>query len=110
MKDHRQFLRKALHCTVSVFDEQHNSLGVMADYSDGGIMLSSYQAIEVDKNFKLTIIDLPGNSGHKRSGHIEVLSVWCDKVNTSQFGTGFKLIKCDENANIMFQSYDNSQN
>ncbi len=109
MEDHRQFLRKALHCTVSVFDEQHTSIGVMADYSQTGIMVASYQAIDVGTVFKFTIIDLPGNSSNKRKGAIQVESMWCDKINMTQFGIGFKLLKVDDSAKKMFESYDAAQ-
>ncbi len=109
MEDHRQFLRKALHCTVSIFDEQHTSIGIMADYSQTGIMIASYQAIAVGSVFRFTIIDLPGNSGHKRSGAIQAQSMWCDKINTTQFGTGFKLLEVDDSAKKMFESYDAAQ-
>jgi len=109
MKDQRQFLRKALHCTVSIFDENQKSVGIMADYSDTGIMIASYQAITVNQTFHFSMIDLPGNSGTKRSGRIEVQSAWCDKINTTQFGTGFRLLKADDSAKQMFQSYDAAQ-
>jgi len=81
----------------------------MADYSDTGIMIASYQAIAVNQTFHFSMIDLPGNSGVKRSGCIEVQSAWCDKINTTQFGTGFRLLKADDSAKQMFQSYDAAQ-
>ncbi len=109
MKNQRQFLRKSLNCTVSLFDEQFKCIGVMVDYSESGIMISSYKTIEVEKNFSLNMVDLPKYSGNKRTGKIEVQSVWCHKIDRSQFGTGFKLINSDENAKVMFTSYDDSQ-
>lgn len=106
MKDKRQFVRKALHCTVSVFNEDAKNVGVMADYSEDGLMISSYLPIEVGQKFLFTIIDLPNNIGNKRTGHVTVQSKWSDKISLTQFGTGFKLINQDEQAKIMFGSYD----
>lgn len=109
VKDKRQFVRKALHCTVSVFSEESKNIGVMADYSDDGIMVSSYLPIEIGQEFQFTIIDLPNNIGNKRTGKVTVQSKWCDKITHTQFGTGFKLIDQDEQAKAMFTSYDNGQ-
>jgi hypothetical protein len=106
MVDHRQFLRKALQCTVSIFDEEYTHVGVMADYSKTGIMIAGYKPIAVGSIFKFTIIDLPGNSGNKRSGTIEAQCMWCEKINITQFGIGFKLLTQDESAKKMFKSYD----
>ena len=106
MKDQRQFVRKSLHCMVSIFNEQGTSMGNMVDYSDGGIMLSSYQPIEVDTIFKVAMVDLPNNIGRKRTGYLTIKSVWTDQLTPSMFGTGFELIEVDEQAKTMFASYD----
>ena len=108
MKDKRQFVRKALHCTVSVFTEESKNIGVMADYSEDGIMVSSCLPIEVNQEFQFTIIDLPNNTGNKRTGKLTVKSKWCDKISPTQFGTGFKLVNQDEQAKTMLKSYDNN--
>lgn len=106
MKDQRQFVRKSLHCMVSVFTQDGKSMGNMVDYSDGGIMVSSYQPIEVEQIFEIAMVDLPNNIGRKRTGYITVKSVWSDQLTPSMFGTGFELIEADEQAKIMFASYD----
>ena len=108
MKNQRQFLRKALHCTVSLFDEQCKCVGTMVDYSESGIMIASYQPINVEQTFTFNMFDLPKYSGNKRSGQIKVHSVWCEKIDHTQFGTGFKLLSSDSNAQTMFSSYDES--
>ncbi len=109
MKNQRQFLRKSLNCTVSLFDEDFKCVGVMVDYSKDGIMISSYQTIQTDKTFTFSMVDLPKYSGNKRSGKIQVQSVWCAKIDHTQFGTGFRLLNSDDNAQLMFTSYDDSQ-
>lgn len=110
MRDQRQFVRKSLHCMVSVFNEDGVSMGNLVDYSDGGIMVSSYQPIEVGKTFQFAMVDLPNNIGRKRTGKITVESMWSDQLNSMMFGTGFKLIESDEQAKIMFASYDEANN
>lgn len=107
MKDQRQFARKSLHTNVSIFNESDAKfLGGLVDYSDTGIMISTYQPLDIDTTYDFTMVDLPNNIGRKRSGHIKVQSVWCDQINNTMFGTGLKLLESDEDANAMFRSYD----
>lgn len=107
MKDHRQFARKSLHTNVSIFNRPDAKfLGGLVDYSDSGIMISTYQPLDPDTTYDFTIVDLPNNIGRKRTGHIQVQSVWCDKINGTLFGTGFKILKADDRAYDMFKSYD----
>lgn len=107
MKDQRQFIRKSLHTMVSVFDTESNRfLGTLVDYSESGIMLSTYQPLAKNQTYRFTIVDLPNNIGRKRTGHIHVENVWCDRLNTTMFGSGFKLIESDDSAIAMFRSYD----
>jgi hypothetical protein len=106
MKDQRQFTRKSLQCMVSVFNEQGSSLGNLVDYSDGGVMIASYQAIHVDQTIECTMVDLPNNIGRKRTGKITLLCVWSSQLTNTLFGSGFKLTNADEQAKLMFTSYD----
>ncbi|MFT7110975.1 MAG: hypothetical protein ACI843_002652 [Psychrobacter glaciei] len=107
MKDHRQFARKSVNTNVSVFNETDAKfLGVLVDYSETGIMISSYQPLTADTTYCFTIVDLPNNIGRKRTGHIKVKSVWSEQINNTLFGTGFELIDADEEAYAMFRSYD----
>jgi len=110
MKDQRKFVRKSLHCMVSVFNEEGKSMGNMVDYSDGGIMVASYQMIEVGHIYDFAMVDLPNNIGRKRTGRITVKSVWSDRYSSSMFGTGFELIESDDQAKTMFASYDEENN
>jgi hypothetical protein len=107
MKDHRQFARKSVHTNVSIFNETDAKfLGGLVDYSETGIMISSYQPITADTIYRFTMVDLPNNIGRKRTGHIQVKSVWSEQINGTLFGTGFKLIEADDEAYAMFKSYD----
>jgi hypothetical protein len=109
MKDQRQFTRKSLHCMVSVFNEEGASLGNLVDYSKSGVMMSSYQAMTIDETIECTMVDLPNNIGRKRSGKITLKCVWSEQLTNTMFGSGFQLINADEEAKIMFASYDNAQ-
>lgn len=103
----RQFVRKTLYTQVTLF-EQHSMtcLGLMADYSEGGLMLSSYQPLEIDREYDVLMMDLPNNIGRKRIGHLRIKSVWCKQISNTQYGVGFILISNDESAQTMFASYD----
>lgn len=107
MKEQRRFARRNLHSNVSVFeDPSAKCLGTMLDFSEGGILISSYQPFAIGEVVKLSMVDLPNNIGRKRTGHIEVESVRCDPFNGTMYGIGFKLISADEKAKDMFTSYD----
>lgn len=110
MKNQRQFTRKSVSTHVSIFlQDDAQYIGTLADYSEGGIMVSSYQPVAVGKVFHFTMVDIPNNIGQKRSGVIEVESVWSHQLNPTLFGTGFKLLNLDEKAAAMFLSYDQWQ-
>ena len=109
MKDQRQFTRKSLHCMVSVFNEEGSSLGNLVDYSEGGVMIASYQVINVDETIECSMVDLPNNIGRKRTGKITLLCVWSEQLTNTLFGSGFKLINADDEAKTMFASYDSAQ-
>lgn len=109
MKDQRQFTRKSLHCMVSVFNDKGESLGNLVDYSVNGVMMSSYQAINIDETLECTMVDLPNNIGRKRSGKITLHCVWSEQLTNTMFGSGFKILNADEEAKIMFASYDSAQ-
>ena len=109
MKDQRQFTSKPFHCSVSVFNEEGKSLGNLVDYSASGVMMSSYQTMTVDETIECTMVDLPNNIGRKRSGKITLHCVWSEQLTNTMFGSGFQLINADEEAKIMFASYDSAQ-
>ena len=94
---------------VSVFNEEGASLGNLVDYSKAGVMMSSYQAMTVNETIECTMVDLPNNIGRKRSGKITLKCVWSEQLTNTMFGSGFEIINADEEAKIMFASYDNAQ-
>ncbi|EAT11500.1 PilZ domain-containing protein [Bermanella marisrubri] len=103
----RQFVRKTLYTQVTLFEQNSMTcLGLMADYSEGGLMLSSYQPLEIEKEYDVLMMDLPNNIGRKRIGHIKIKSVWCKQISNTQYGVGFMLISSDKSAQSMFASYD----
>jgi len=106
MKDQRQFTRKSLRCMVSVFNDAGESMGNLVDYSEGGVMVASYSPIAVDETFEFAMVDIPNNIGRKRTGKITLQSIWSRQLTNTMFGTGFKLIKADDQAKTMFASYD----
>jgi len=107
MREQRQFARKTLSCTVSVFDQDSNEyIGLMVDYSRTGVMISSPSPLPVDQEFVFKMVDIEPRQHVKRSGSFTATSVWSDKINSTMYGTGFKISDVSEEAKLMFTSYD----
>lgn len=106
MKEHRQFVRKTVSCKVSVFDNLSQELiGLMVDYSLGGIMVSSSSPLPINEVFELLMVDIEQHKLVKRTGLIKATSIWSDKINSTLYGTGFKLSDVSQDAKAMFKSY-----
>jgi len=109
MREQRQFARKTLSCTVSVFDHHSNEyIGLMVDYSRGGVMISSPGPLPVEQEFTFKMVDIEPRQNVKRSGSFVATSVWTDKINSTMYGTGFRISDVSQEAQLMFTSYDRS--
>ncbi len=107
--DNRKFARKTLSQTVSIFDQDNNEyLGIMADFSEGGVMVSSAAPMNVGRVYRLLMVDIPNTIGQKRNGTFTAESVWSNKINSTMYGTGFKLCDLSSSAKEMFKSYDDT--
>jgi hypothetical protein len=106
MNNQRQFLRKALDSTVSVFTtKSYEYIGLLADCSETGCMISSASPIDTEQEYIVTIIDLPTHTSNKRSGNLTLKAVWSDQVTSSMYGTGFEIINSSDEAATMFKEY-----
>lgn len=106
MDNQRQFLRKALDSTVSVFEtESHEYVGLLVDCSEAGCMISSASPLATDIEYHFTIVDLPVNISSKRSGVLTLKAVWSDQITNTMYGTGCELINSSDKAKQMFSSY-----
>lgn len=108
MKNQRQFLRKSLDSTVSVFEsESHEYVGLLVDCSERGCMISSASPLPTATEYHFTIVDLPVSISSKRSGNLTLKAMWSDKITATMYGTGFELVNSSDKAKLMFQDYLN---
>ena len=107
MQEQRQFARKTLSCTVSIFNESSGEyVGLMVDYSKNGVMISSAAPLAVNTEFHFRMVDIEPRQNIKRSAKFMATSVWSDKINSTMYGAGFKLLDLSDDAKAMFASYD----
>ena len=109
MKNQRQFLRKALDSTVSVFEaKSHEYVGLLVDCSESGCMISSASPLPTEAEYHFTIVDLPVSISSKRSGDLTLKAMWSDKITSTMYGTGFELLDSSDKAKMMFNGYLNA--
>lgn len=105
-KENRMHARKVLDGTVSLF--QHDSkeyIGLMVDFSESGIMLSSYLPLEVGTVLDVDMVDIPPNIDSRRTGQIKAEVMWSDRITPSMYGNGCKVVELSDRAKIMLASY-----
>jgi len=101
MDDRRNYLRKSLSSTVSVFDRKTNEyIGLVADWSEGGLLVtSSVTPIRVGDSYQYILLaQSPGGCGENSRGYLDVESVWCERSSPSFYGTGFRLLNISPQA------------
>jgi hypothetical protein len=105
-KENRMHARQVLDGTVSLF--QHDSkeyIGLMVDFSDSGIMLSSYTPLEIGAILEVDMVDIPPNIDSRRTGKIKAQVMWTDRITPSMYGNGCKVIELSDRAKLMLASY-----
>lgn len=94
MDERRNYIRKSLSSTVSVFDRNTNEyIGLVADYSDDGLLItSSVNPIQVGGVFEyLLLAQSPNGAEATDRAILDAESVWCERTSPSFYGTGFRL-------------------
>ena len=105
-QENRIHPRQILEGTVSLF--QHESkeyIGLLVDFSETGIMLSSYTPLDIGTIMDIDLVDIPPNIDSRRSGQVKAEVVWNDRISASMYGNGCRLIESSDSAKQMLNSY-----
>ena len=97
MDERRRLHRRHILFYSRVFDRKTGVfLGYLGNMNEGGLMIISEDAIEVDQEFLLRI-DLPEDIYSRSVLNFRAQSVWCRlDVDPNFFNTGFQLLEISE--------------
>jgi len=104
--ERRQYIRKSLHSTVSVFERNTNQyVGLLADYSKGGFMIAStVQPVVVGEHYEyMLLVQSPEEAGAKRVS-VDADCAWCEQTSPSFYGIGFRVDNISEEAQRVLES------
>lgn len=105
-KDKRMHPRWALKSNVSVFmQEDKEYVGLLVDCSEEGLMISTYDGLELGQRLKLDLVDVPPNTSDRRTGQCIAEVVWSDKITPSLYGNGFRIMEGSPMLNNMIKDY-----
>ena len=105
-QENRIHPRQILDGTVSLFmHETKEYIGLMVDFSDSGIMMSSYTPLEVGTILDIDMVDIPANIDARRSGKVKAEVMWSDRISHSMYGNGCRLMESSDSATQMLNSY-----
>lgn len=105
-KENRMHARQILDGTVSLFfHETKEYIGLMVDFSNNGLMMSSYTPLEIGTIVDVDMVDIPPNIDSRRTGLIKAEVMWSDRITPSMYGNGCKVIELSEPAKMMLASY-----
>ena len=92
--ERRNYVRKSLSSTVSVFDRNTNEyIGLVADWSEDGLLVtSSVNPIHIGGIYEYMLLSQsPNGSDATDRAQLDAESVWCERTSPSFYGTGFWL-------------------
>lgn len=105
-KENRMHPRQTLDGTVSLFHHSSKEyIGLMVDFSNTGIMLSSYTPLEIGSIIEVDMVDIPPNVDSRRTGQVKAEVMWTDRITPSMYGNGCKVIDLSDRAKLMLASY-----
>lgn len=105
-KDKRMHARWPLKSNVSVFMRDGKAyFGLLVDCSDEGLMISTYDSLEIGARFQLDLVDMPANVAERRTGQCLAEVVWSDKITPSLYGNGFRIMEASPTLNDMMKDY-----
>ncbi len=107
LDERRNYIRKSLSSTVSVFDRNTNEyIGLVADWSKDGLLItSSVNPISVGSIFQYMLLSQsPNHSDTTDRAVIEAESVWCEQSSPSFYGTGFRITTISAEAKQLLES------
>lgn len=91
--ERRQYVRKSLHSTVSVFERNTNQyIGLLADYSGGGFMVAStVQPVTVGQHCEYMLLVQNALEACATRVAVDADCAWCEETSPSFFGIGFRV-------------------
>jgi hypothetical protein len=106
VEERREYIRKSLHSTVSVFErETHQCIGLLADYSPGGFMVaSSIRPIEVGRRCEYMLLIQSPVDGNTTRAPFDAECAWCEQTSPSFYGIGFRLYFISPEVREMLES------
>jgi hypothetical protein len=106
-KENRMHPRQVLEATVSLFvHDSKEYIGLMVDFSTTGIMFSSYTPLEIGTILEVDMVDIPPSIDTRRTGQVKAQVMWTDRISSSMYGNGCKVIELSAHAQLMLASYD----
>lgn len=112
MDERRNYVRKSLSSTVSVFDRKTNEyIGLVADWSDDGILVtSSVKPIDVGGVYEYMLLaQSPNGYDGTDRGQVDAESMWCERTSPSFYGTGFRLKTISPEARVVLEKCSRQQ-
>jgi len=107
VKERRQYIRKSLHSTISVFERNTNEyIGLLADYSEGGFMIAStIQSVDIGQHCEyMLLVQSPMEAGATRVS-VDADCAWCEKTGLSFYGIGYQVDNISDEAQRVLESY-----
>lgn len=97
--------RWQLKSTVSVFSQATEEfVGLMVNWSEQGLMFSTYQPMKKGEVVKLELVDMVSKTG-RRNAHCTAEVMWSHELTPSLHGNGCVIREGSDSLNQMMRDY-----
>lgn len=97
--------RWQLKSTVSVFTQDTEEfVGLMVNWSEQGLMFSTYQALKKGDRLKLELVDMVSKTG-RRNAHLTAEVMWSHELTPSLHGNGCIIFEGSDELDQMRRDY-----
>ena len=98
--------RWILQSSVSVFlQDSKECLGLMVNCSKNGLMISSYQPLQVGSVLNVDIVDIHPDMDGRRTGHCQIEIIWQQTLNPCMYANGCRVISSSSEYIKMLHQY-----
>ena len=98
--------RWVLKSSVSVFlKETKECIGLLVNCSENGLMISTYQPLDVGQELDLDIVDIHPDMDGRRTGECHIEVRWSRPLNPSMFANGCRIVTASDEYTTMFKGY-----
>lgn len=98
--------RWVLQSSVSVFRQNSNEcLGLMVNCSKNGLMISTYQPLEIGTKLDIDIVDIHHDMEGRRTGHCQIEIIWQQVLNPSMYANGCRVLSSSSEYLKMLTEY-----